>query len=47
MPPMSLIPVGKYAADVVDTGVKVATGVVEPVVHLDFQIYPQIFEKRP
>jgi hypothetical protein len=50
LPPVSTTPavlVGKFAADVVDTGGKVATGIVEPVVHLDFQKSPQIFEKRP
>jgi hypothetical protein len=48
LPPVSTTPavlVGKFAAGVVDTGGKVATGVVEPVVHFDFQISPQIFEK--
>ncbi len=36
---------GKFAAAVVDTGGKLPLVLLIPVVHLDFRISPQIFEK--
>jgi len=37
--------VAKFAAGVVDTGGKFATGVIVPVVNLELRISPRIFEK--
>ncbi len=36
---------GKFATGVVDTGGNFAAGLLTPVVHLDSQISPRIFEK--
>jgi hypothetical protein len=48
LPPVLTTPaelVSKFAAGVTNTRGKFATSVVEPVVHLDLRISPQIFEK--
>jgi hypothetical protein len=45
LPPVSFDTAGKFATGVVDTGGNLPPVSLTPVVHLDLQISPRIFEK--